>query len=276
VPSRGRRGSGALGLSSGAPSSGAAASSSSSSASAAAAAAPTPTPAALNAPYRARAALASGPSHLLLSGVTVVLWGEFERPPKNVTRAEVTELVALAGGKAVEVADLAAVPAGSAGSAGASESTVAGGLRRADSAASGASSWSGGLGAASEIASGAAGGGGGSGFLGRSHQSLEDDAAIWKAATKAAVAAVPTSAASAVAAARGGSGGGVGSASGLRRPALVILCDEPHFPIPACAAALAAAHPGSVAMVGPEWLLDSASCYSALPLAKYAHPGWRV
>jgi hypothetical protein len=51
------------------------------------------------------------PSALLLAGVTVVLWGEFERPPKNLTGSEAAELVALAGGRALRLGDLSAIPA---------------------------------------------------------------------------------------------------------------------------------------------------------------------
>lgn len=51
---------------------------------------------------RARAALAAGSRRaLLMAGMTVVAWGEFESPPKNTTRSELHDLAALTGVEAI-------------------------------------------------------------------------------------------------------------------------------------------------------------------------------
>ena len=65
------------------------------------------------APTRVRTAIASGDAgQLLLAHTVVLLWGEFECPPKNTTREHVRELVGLAGGGDIDevIGDLASVP----------------------------------------------------------------------------------------------------------------------------------------------------------------------
>jgi hypothetical protein len=62
----------------------------------------------------------------------------------------------------------------------------------------------------------------------------------------------------------------------VSRLALVVICDEDAWLPPPAVCALAAARPGCVAMVRPEWLLDCVSCYAVLDpgVEPYRHPHW--
>lgn len=227
---------------------------------------------------RAQAAVWSrDPSALLLAGVTVLLWGEFERPPKNLTGTEAAELVALAGGRALRLGDLGAIPA---------SATLRGLAQAAAGAASGAMVQALSQSQAAMDDEGGEGGGGGGGAA-REDDDEEDPAAAWTS--------LVAEAARVCGRASGGAPGGVAQAQcGPPCPPIVILCDEPAFSMPPCVAALVQAYTASasappaavvaaaasaadeggsgfrlarpaVCLVRPEWLESSASAYYRLP-----------
>ena len=183
--------------------------------------------------------LPSPSPHLLLSGLTFVLWGEFECPPKNTTSGQVAELTALGGanGPVRSIDRLGEVPA----------SVTAGALATAASSPPSSSN--------------------SSAFL--LFDSDDGDNAspqqLWADAVKQAMGGCGQMAA-------------ISSTDGSDPLSLIVICDEPAWSPAPCVTTLASARPGSVAMVTPEWLLDCCSCYSLLdPAAEgYRHPGWKV
>lgn len=199
------------------------------------------------APARAAAAGAAT-AKSLFTGVTALMFGELECPPKNVKGTDVAQLVASGGGKAVfGVRDWRGVP----------PSATVEALEGLTSVAVFAEAVAAAVRVAEEdpIAKAAA-------AAAREHPlsatpfsaPLRAPASIVQLWKDVVASAVSQSA---------------GSSSNRGRPALIIVCDEPHLTLPPCAAALAAALPGSVAMVPPEWVLDCVSVMCFLPVARH-------
>ena len=230
---------------------------------------------------RAQAAVASrDPSALLLAGVTVILWGEFERPPKNLTGGEAAELVALAGGRALRLGDLCAIPAAASlrGLALAAAGAHSGTMVQAFS-----QSQAGAVVEPPESPSAAA-------AAGLPLEGADDSAEeVWTSLVVQAVRACAGSPPEE----RGGGGGA--PLCGPPCPPLVVVCDEPAFPLPPCVAALSQACVASVAggaesgggsgggfalrraavaFVRPEWLESACAAYYRLPTDAplYRHP----
>lgn len=229
----------------------------------------------LSAPARARAAIESGnPADLLFAGMTFILFGEWECPPKNVSTMDAFELITLGGGRVLELR-LNEVPESSTPSASdlRSASASAATSSSASAAAAGHSSSSSSALVPVRLMTG---------LRTRLDSGIVDaageEAAEWRALIVALAGMHPQAVGS------NPSSGGAGpssssssstsatSSSGRRVPPLVILCDEPHFQLPPPVRALLSHSPNLLTVLTPQWLLDTVSCYCLLaPVAQRGH-----
>jgi hypothetical protein len=185
------------------------------------------------APSRAVAGL--GPTTSLFSGTTFLLFGEFENPPKNITRTDVYQLIALSCQQETAIDDRPRV----------SEIDL-----KAISAESTAAILSGHVAPSSTAAAAAS-----PGPVAPCDRDLQSTWAAILASLEQRLENVRGSRVPVL-------------------PPLVVLCDEMHFTLPPCIQMLAEKRPGSVVMVQPEWLCDCVASLCLLdPSAPaYLHP----
>lgn len=260
-----------------------------------------------NAVARARGAVcaargASSSSPLLFAGITFLLHGEWECPPKNISHGDAVELITLAGGRVVDV-NLGHVHASATPSLGEMQDAACD-ARDAmeEEEEGGADALIGrvrfsGLSCALPASRGRASPLPASSLASGQVQAAETDSSEWGAlclalARQHGPAFIPL---------RGGGTEGSLHAPALASsppcsppcPVLIVLCDEPQFALPPALQALHAAqlsgegggggggggaggtgrapHPPIVPVLTPEWLLDCVSCY-----ARLAPRGWGV
>lgn len=221
----------------------------------------------LMSPWLASPAVSVSPSVAvpLFAGLTIVCWGEFECPPKNVTATEVVELAAL-GGAAEVVTELRALNTID------SDGSITRGVLKSKGLLAAAGEAGASAAAASAKPSAAAAG------------DLSGDEVAWRGLLMRRLTQA-------------------GNHASISVPPIIVLCDHEHWGLPACLvpligsptptpaaapASLAAAAPTSAqpprqprlaVMVSPDWLIESAAAAALLDVDKYLHGGqlayWR-
>jgi len=227
---------------------------------------------------RARAAVESAdPTRLLFSGVTFVLWGEFECPPKQLSLYDAVELITLGGGRSLEF-ELESLQADSTPSisalkaAAAAATAAASGVEKEKEAASDKSKslslprssglWTRLMPDSSSSSSSSSLSTRGWTSADKEWHQLLMTLASTSTARRAIIQDGPTSSSSSLSS----SSSSTSSSPPPSLPPFIIICDEPKLTarLPQKVKAILEGLPKFAMMATPEWLLDCCASYSLI------------